>query len=60
MSKSEKRARVTLTIDITFDPEHTDAESIANALDIALENSLTSGILDDYGNVQCGPFIVPV
>ena len=44
-----------LTIEVEFDDEITDAEGMAAAVDILLNNALsTEGILDDYGNPQIG------
>ena len=52
-------ARATLTLDVTYDPQVTDAESIAAAADRLLETALsTPGILDDYGNPTFDAFYV--
>lgn len=48
-----------LTLRVTFDPEHTDAESVAVAMDRLLETVMsTPGILDEYGPVKVGEFLV--
>jgi hypothetical protein len=49
----------TLQIAVTFDDEQTDAESLASALDILLETSLsTPEIMSDYGPVEFAAFYV--
>jgi len=48
-----------LSIEIRFDPDITDAESLASAMDQLLETALsTPGILEDYGNPALGDFYV--
>jgi hypothetical protein len=50
-------AKVTMTVEVEFDPEVTDSESVACALDALMETALsTPGILDEYGNPQIGLF----
>ena len=52
-----KRAQVTMTVTVTFDPDRTDPESLASALDQLLDTSLsTVGVLDEYGQVDIGSF----
>jgi len=52
-------ATARLTLDVTYDPQVTDAESIAAAADQLLESALsTPGILDDYGNPTFEAFYV--
>lgn len=47
----------TLVVDVAFDPEKTDAESLASAFDRLLETIMsTPGILDDYGQVSVSGF----
>lgn len=49
----------TLRIDVAFDEEVTDAESLAAAADQLLENALsTPGILDEYSNPRFDKFFV--
>lgn len=49
----------TLTIDVNFDPEVTDAESLAQAADNLLETSLcTPGIVEEYGDPNFHAFQV--
>ena len=48
-----------LSIEIRFDPDITDADSLAAAMDQLLETTLsTPGILEDYGNPALGDFYV--
>ncbi len=49
----------TLTIDVEYDPDITDDESLASALDRLMETALsTPGILDECGNPQVGQFFI--
>ena len=49
----------TLTIDVEYDPDITDDESLAVALDRLMETALsTPDILDEYGNPRVGQFFV--
>lgn len=58
MAKTEKT--VTLTLSVTFDPKKTDAESVAGALDqLLLTAASTPGILEEYGDIDIGEFMVP-
>lgn len=41
------KKRALITIEVVYDEDKADAESIANALDIILTNSLD--LFDDYG-----------
>lgn len=51
--------KATLTLEIEFDPELTDAESVAGALDTLLDTAMsTPGILDEYGNPGVDEFLV--
>ena len=51
--------KTTLTIDVEYDPEITDDESLASGLDRLMETALsTPDILDDYGNPRIGPFSI--
>lgn len=51
--------KATLTVEVTYDPEVTDAESIANAADRLLETALsTPGILEEYGSPTFDAFYV--
>lgn len=48
-----------LTVDVTYDPQVTDAESIASAADRLLETALsTPGILEEYGSPTFDSFYV--
>jgi hypothetical protein len=48
-----------LFIDVTYDPDLTDAESLAVAADRLLETAMsTPGILDEYGGPKLGEFFV--
>ena len=52
-------AKTTLTLDIDYDPDLTDPEGLACAMDRLLETALsTPGILDDYDNPHIGKFFV--
>lgn len=47
------------TLDVTFDPRKTDAESLASALDRLMETALsTPDLLHEYGNPKIGKFYV--
>ena len=49
----------TLIIDVEYDPDITDDESLAVALGRLMETALsTPGILDEYGNPRVGEFFV--
>lgn len=49
-----------LILPVTFDPDRTDAESVAAAVDRLLETALsTPGILDEYGKVTIGETQLP-
>ncbi|REJ65659.1 MAG: hypothetical protein DWQ31_17110 [Planctomycetota bacterium] len=51
--------KATLYLDIEFDEQTTDAESVASALDTLMETALsTPDILSEYGNPRIGPFYV--
>jgi hypothetical protein len=53
------RRVATLKVEVLYDPEVTDAESLASALDTLMETALsTPGILDEYGVVDVGDFYV--
>lgn len=50
-------AQATFTVTVDYDPDKTDAESIATALDILMETALsTPDIFEDYGNPSVGAF----
>jgi hypothetical protein len=50
---------VELRVSVFYDPEKTDDESIATAMDILVETAIsTPGIWDDYGEVGVGAFTV--
>ena len=52
-------AKTTLTLDIGYDPELTDAEALSIAMDRLLETALsTPGIMQEYGDPQIGEFLV--
>ena len=51
--------KTTLTVEIKYDPELTDPEGLASAMDRLLETALsTPGIMDEYGNPQVHEFFV--
>jgi hypothetical protein len=51
--------KATLTIEIEFDPEVTDDESVASALDTLLETAMsTPEIFEEYGNPTVGEFLI--
>jgi hypothetical protein len=51
--------RTTLTVDIEYDPELTDPDGLASAMDRLLETVLsTPGIMDEYANPKVGEFFV--
>lgn len=57
--KKRKLKTCTLQIPVTFDPEMTDPEALASALDILMGTALsTPGILDECGNPAVGGFMV--
>jgi len=48
-----------LIIDVEYDPDITDPESLASAVDCLMKTACsTPGILDDYGNPVFGEFFV--
>ena len=48
-----------LSIEVEFDGEQTDAESVASAADTLLQTALsTPGVLDEVGNPQFGEFFI--
>ena len=54
-----KTVECKLHITLQYDPETTDPESLASAMDTLLETALsTPGVLDDYGTVQLSEFYV--
>jgi hypothetical protein len=51
--------KTTLTLDIDYDPDITDPEALACAMDRLMETALsTPGIMEDYGNPRIGEFFV--
>ena len=51
--------KTTLTVEIEYDPQKTDPEGLACAMDRLLETALsTPDILDEYGNPRVGEFFV--
>jgi hypothetical protein len=51
--------RTTLTVDVEYDPDVTDPEGLASAMDRLLETVLsTPGIMEDYANPRIGEFFV--
>lgn len=51
---------VLMTIPVTFDTDHTDADAVSVALDILMTTATSSpGVLDDYGMVGVGEFYPP-
>ena len=56
---SSRRQDALLQVVVSFDPEWTDAESLATAMDRLMTTALsTPGILSDYGPVDVGEFLV--
>ncbi len=52
-------AKTTLTVDIQYDPELTDPEGLASAMDRLLETALSiPGVMDEYGNPTMNEFFV--
>ena len=52
-------AKTTLTVDVEYDDQVTDPESIASAADLLLETALsTPGIMEEYANPRFGEFFV--
>lgn len=50
-------ARAVFTLQVDYDPEKTDPEALASALDRLLETALsTPGILEEYGNPTAHAF----
>jgi hypothetical protein len=51
--------KATLTIELAFDENRTDAESLANAMDRLIETALSiPDVLEEYGPVKMGLFYV--
>jgi hypothetical protein len=51
-------ATAKLEVEVTYDPEVTDPEGLATALDRLLGHALsTPGIFEDYGNPEVGEFV---
>lgn len=50
--------KATLTVDVEFDPEVTDAESIASAADRLLKTALSIPDVEEYANPRFAPFFV--
>jgi hypothetical protein len=54
---AKKTARLYFAVE--YDDSKTDAESVATALDALMETALsTPGVLDEYGPVDVGEFLV--
>ena len=52
-------AKTTLIVDIEYDPELTDPEGLASAMDRLMEMALsTPGIMEEYGDPRVGEFFV--
>ena len=52
-------AKTTLIVDVTYDDQVTDPESIASAADRLMETALsTPGVMDEYANPRFGEFFV--
>ena len=48
-----------LSIEVEFDGDKTDPESLASAADTLSQTALsTPGVLDEYGNPQLGEFLI--
>lgn len=51
--------KATLTVEINYDPDKTDPEAIAEAMDSLVETALCAiDGMDEYGNPKIGPFYV--
>ena len=51
--------KTTLTVELDYDPEMTDPEGLASAMDRLLETVLsTPGIVEEYGDPKMGEFFV--
>jgi hypothetical protein len=58
-TRGQVMAKTTLTVDIEYDPELTEPEGLASAMDRLLETALsTPGVMEDYGNPRMGEFFV--
>ena len=54
--KPKQTKKAQLCLEVEYNPEHTDPEGLANALDRLLETVLsTPGITDEYGEPHFGP-----
>jgi len=54
--KPKQTKKAQLCLEVEYNPEHTDPEGLANALDRLLETVLsTPGITDEYGGPHFGP-----
>ncbi len=48
-----------LSVEVEYDGEQTNAESVASAADTLLQTALsTPGVLNEYGNPQFGEFVI--
>ncbi len=55
----KKLEKSRLWLEVEYNPEYTDPEGLAQALDRLLETVLsTPGIMEDYGQPHFGPFCV--
>ncbi len=51
-------AKAKFTVEVEYDTEVTDPESLASALDTLMQTATsTPGILEDYGNPSIGDFL---
>ena len=51
------KRKATFTVEVEYDDEHTDDESLATVLDILMNTATsTPGIFSDYGDVSVGEF----
>ena len=54
--KPKQTKKTKLWLEVEYNPEHTDPEGLANALDRLLETALSApGITDEYGEPHFGP-----
>lgn len=59
MNSLSKKQKAELRVNVYYDPEKADAESVADAMDILIESAIsTPGILDDCGDVGIGAFTI--
>jgi hypothetical protein len=59
MAKTTKTKKTTLTVEVEYNPQKTDPEGLACAMDRLLETALSiPEVMDEYGNPTIGEFFV--